>query len=216
MNPVLKIFLDLLFLRQGPQALPDSLKLLRVLLVLNVLFSLGVLQQSLGWKDAFIHVGLMLGLLAGLTYGILAFKRLTPRFKQTFTALLGVDFILTILHWVLEVTGIISPLAAEGTLGTAAFEMGLLIWTLLIQGNIFRHALSISLFKGCWVGVILVIISLVIFSFISPSFKDKAPPKDLEPSLESLGEDEGQLLNNTTRHFEGQFVTARYPLSPVR
>lgn len=220
MKSLATIFLNLLTLKAGPHDLPDSKKLLQTILALDVIISLGYLKQVVGWQDAIVHVAIAIGLLAGLIYGLLAFKHLSYRFTQTFTALLGIDLIFTILRWILESLGILSS-AFDENIGILSLlsEIGLGLWVLLIQGNVFRHTLNISRLKGCLVAFIVMIIFLVVFSRLGApeTLKDSDPQAEtsLEEELE-MEELNATPLNHTTGHFKRHLVLCVEDFSLLR
>jgi len=142
MLQLIRFFLDLALLRRRPQDLPDSLFLLQILLLLNVVlnFPLG-LQVFAGVRDALLATLLELVLSAALLFAGLQVRGWSNRWRQSYCALLGIGVVgalVTLSYRALAAALGIPALAA--TLDLAVF-----LWLLLAMAHVLRHAFDIPL-----------------------------------------------------------------------
>jgi hypothetical protein len=127
---------------------PVSTALLKLSLSAYAVAGLLLLLANLNLFPALSLVLLDLGLLTGLTYGVLNILGRGPRFAQTLTALAGTGVLLQLIAWPLAIwigqAGVRQETAALPSL----LYLALLGWNMVIIGHILRHALSISLAFG--------------------------------------------------------------------
>lgn len=160
MKPLLQLFLDILFLRRGPQDVPVS----AVLLVL-VALAYGLLHLVLGWWEAglsraVLATGLDLGLTAGLLLLALRARGRAARFQQSFTAYLGTGFLLALLAlpllWVFSHTAG----SAEVPLLAVLVWFALLFWSLSVLSHILRQALELPMPLTALMAIAYTLISM--------------------------------------------------------
>jgi hypothetical protein len=161
-HQLLNVFIEILMLRKGPQALPASGLLLGIVFGLHFLLGiiLYALEVSLGMAVLGAAVGT--GLLAAVTRGTLALRGLSHRFIQTATAMAGSDFLLVFPTLPLVLW------QHDGALTTIVLLLAT-GWGLVVFGHIFRHALGIPAWKGFAVAVGYFLISVAaVGPFIDP------------------------------------------------
>jgi hypothetical protein len=164
MRALFHLFLDICLLRQGPQQVPASQLLLRLMLLTYGLSGLLVSLVSLLDHDLFISLLLTLvdiALLAGLTYTVLSLRGYGQRFVQTLTALLGTGtllqlLVLPVLLWLDQ------EVVRDGTPELPRLLwFGVFAWSIAIMAHILHHALSVSRWQGLGYSLAYVLISWI-------------------------------------------------------
>ena len=142
MYKLLQFFLQLALLRRTPQELPDSRFLLAVLLLLNL-----VLNTFLGIKvfetagHAILANLLELALAAGLLFAALHVQNRLPRWRQTYTALLGLGALAALFSLGFVVVGnVLDKPLLPNTLNLLLF-----FWMQLALAHVVRHAFEMAL-----------------------------------------------------------------------
>lgn len=161
MNALLNPFWMICLLRSGPQDLPASYPLLKLVLVAYVLSGLLFLISgvgTLGLYSALVLVVVDTLLLAGFTYLILRTFDYSARFIQTLTALAGAGALLQFIALPLGWWFTWADNAEAAAQIPALLWLILMMWSLIVTGHILRHALSVSLGIGvlCALGYVLV------------------------------------------------------------
>ena len=135
-------------LRAGPQDLPSSTFLLRVLLALNILVGTLASLPLSGFDRAAMEVILDIVLLAILLYAGLQWRGLTGRFAQTFIALMGTG----IIFGMLTMPVVYQLAAANAVNETAPVDAlvwwGMVFWNITVFAHILRHGFNIHLGYG--------------------------------------------------------------------
>ena len=155
--PLIKLFLDICFFRQGPQDVPRSRFLLGMVVSANLLFSIVLGLFEVDFPQALAQGLAALALL--LTFILLALtvtgKR--DRGEQTLTAAVGCDAIITALGLPL----VMASVALPGMQETASLLLlGLMLWEIAVFGHILRHALDLPYLAGLGVALAYTAISL--------------------------------------------------------
>ncbi len=145
MHSLIFRFFDICMLRSGPQELPASAFLLRVVLALNILVGTLVSFPLSGFDHALLEVSLDIILLGILLYAGLQWRGLQARFVQTFIALMGTGIILGMLTMPVVYQLVASKAANEPALFTALVWWGLVFWNITIFAHILRHGFNIQL-----------------------------------------------------------------------
>jgi hypothetical protein len=162
--------LNFLQLRGTPADLPHRPYRLPILLACDVLLAsvlYQLLAQANGTMLAIMGDGLHLLLLAS----VLWLRSRSARFLQTATAILAVGLVLGVLHLppilVMSLAGFdfsqgmsdgVSTHAAAGFLQLVMLV--LLVWRVLAEGQLLRHALDLPLFAGIMVATTLAIVEI--------------------------------------------------------
>jgi hypothetical protein len=157
----LKVFVDIVLWRRGPQDLPASPLLLGITVAAYVAVSaaqLALLHESAAsW---FVFVVLDPLLLTGGTWLLLRLFQHTERFLQTATAVLGTGALLGLLlflplQWILSLLG-----AGPESPAAGIFALLLVVVFALVTGRILQLATDSNLFTG-------VALSLTYFMLIN-------------------------------------------------
>ena len=149
-------------LRGGPQDLPSShwltIGLLGAYLVQNLVTGSQLDDQNAAAKSL-LAITLQVVALTGLLY----WRRHMERFAQTLSALAAVGIVFNSATWVLLTQS--DPAVNQPALAMIWF--GIFFWSLFVDANIYRHALSVTLSIGVLISVLLLAVS---FSLIEMLF----------------------------------------------
>ncbi len=155
----------LMRLRAGPQDLPHSPTLLAAAVVASVALDHYAARTLGGATDGLVtRAALALAVGLGLPYLILEVAGRRARFVQTATAITATSLLFALL--VLPVIAVVGKLPedpSEITAGQMLFgwlSLALLVWKLVVQGSIFRHALEVPLRQGVMLAVALMLVEL--------------------------------------------------------
>jgi len=160
---------DLMLLRRGPQDLPHSEALLAVLVLAALLVESLLATQMLGADDfagAALRVAAAVAVVLAVTFALLRLHQRQARFVQTGCALIAVALLFALATAV--VLSLALPLPKDRTTMTGAqmlagvLSLGVVAWQLLVRGNIFRHALEVSLARGIRFALSLTIAELIL------------------------------------------------------
>jgi hypothetical protein len=147
----------MLRLRSGPQDLPSgsrfAISLAAAWLALGLLTS-----RALNEPDALPRSLLPLLVQLGAVVVLLNTRRLGTRIPQTISALAGTGIILGLLALPL----LLGFDASRPQPGLALAYLGLFLWSLAVDGHIYRHALSITMGLGVLVAVLIFGANLII------------------------------------------------------
>lgn len=143
MHALIFRFFDICMLRAGPQDLPASAFLLRVVLALNILVGILVSFPLSGFERAAMEVTFETALLGILLYAGLQWRGLTARFTQMFIALMGTGIILGVLMMPVVYQLVAASVSKEPALMTALVWAGLLFWSITVFAHILRHGFNI-------------------------------------------------------------------------
>lgn len=163
--PLLKLFLDICLYRKGPQDLPASVFLFRLVLLAYLLLGMLLLAPDTGAPLAFVQTvteAIMgLAVVAALLYTV----NRPQRFLQMATAWLGTDAIISAVG--LPLLRILASLGAGPLVGFS--WLALVAWHVAIMAHITRHALSQPLAVGFVVAVLYTVVSFQAMAFLFPA-----------------------------------------------
>jgi hypothetical protein len=161
-------FFDICLFNKTPQDIPASSQLLALCMLTYIASSIVLTLTFQDAGNAGLSGLIDLCLVLLITYILLSIKRLSERWLQTSTALLGVGTIFGLFAMPFYLA-----LSIEGIDGNNNFvlSMGvfsLIIWNIAVMAHILRHALNILYAGG-------IIISLMYVFIISSSIVAIAP-----------------------------------------
>jgi len=143
MHALIFCFFDICMLRAGPQDLPASAFLLRIVLALNILVSILVSLPLSGFDRAAMEVILDIVLLAILLYAGLQWRGLTGRFAQIFIALMGTGIVFGMLMMPVVYQLVAANAVNEVAPVTALVWWGIVFWNMMVFAHILRHGFAI-------------------------------------------------------------------------
>jgi hypothetical protein len=152
---------NMLRLRGGPQNLPASWPLMifivTVYLVQNLITGQQLEDESAAAKSL-LAICLQVVVLGGLLY----WRRHMERFAQTLSALAGVGVIFNTITWALLAQS--DPASNQPLLALTWFAV--FIWSLFVDANIYRNALSVPFAMGMLVTVLTLAMSYVLIEML--------------------------------------------------
>lgn len=162
MTAFVKLFVDICFFKKGPQDIPASSFLFRLVLLAYFLIGVSLLMLQATWLDAVIQALAEAGVTLGFIWLTLLVSHKAARFQQTATAMLGTDALISIgalplLVWLEAGSSIQFPYPY-------ILLLGLMLWHLAIVSHILRHALSKPLSLGVGVAILYVLVSYQVMS----------------------------------------------------
>ncbi len=156
MNGILLNLVNMMRLRGGPQNLPASWPLM-VFLLLAFLGQNLATGHQLDDPDAaaksLIAICLQIAVLSALLY----WRRQPERFAQTLSALAAVGIVFNAITWALLTQS--DPGSNQPALALVWFSV--FFWSLFVDANIYRHALSVNLSIGMLITVLTLAFSYV-------------------------------------------------------
>ncbi len=138
MFEVIKLLFDICLFKKGPQDLPSSVWLLRLLLVLDVIVSFLMISLHANWAVSLLQAVFGALLLVGFSWLMLYVARKGGRFYQTTGALLGTDAVISFF----ALPGMASMMIGTGAWLAFTITIVLMIWHWAVTGYIFRNALE--------------------------------------------------------------------------
>jgi hypothetical protein len=161
MNGIFISLANLLRLRGGPQNLPASWPLMifmvSVYLVQNLITGQQLDDESAAAKSL-LAICLQVVVLGGLLY----WRRHMERFAQTLSALASVGIIFNMITWALLSQS--DPASNQPLLALTWFAV--FIWSLFVDANIYRNALSVPFAMGMLVTVLTLAVSYVLIEML--------------------------------------------------
>ena len=147
---------NMLRLRGGPQFLPASWPLTGFLLTAYLVQNLATGRQ-LEDENAAVKSLVALGLQVLVLVGLLYWRRHTERLAQTLGAMASVGLVFNAITWFLLM---LSDTASDQPF-LALTWFAVFIWSLFVDANIYRNALSVTLSAGMLITVLLLAASYI-------------------------------------------------------
>jgi hypothetical protein len=147
---LIRTLLDILRFRAGPQDLPAGAAL-SVLLAAAWLVQGLLTDRALDGPNSAPRSLLAIGVQFGAIVLLLKLRNFSARIPQTISALAGTGIILGLLAYLL-LSGI-DPTRPQPGLALAYF--GLFLWSLAVDGHIYRCAMSTKMSMGVLVAVLI-------------------------------------------------------------
>ena len=164
MFALLTMFVDLCRMRAKPQHLPYSQFLM--LFCIGCYFLLGfatsVLEQGFGL--AILAAGADTGLMVGLTYIGLQMKGSSTRAVQTITALTGTGALFELVGWPMVI--FLQQLEEGQSSSLSLVLFALVIWNVMVIGNILRHAFNVPMWVGISIALLYIYITLRVIAVL--------------------------------------------------
>ena len=152
---------NMLRLRGGPQNLPASWPLAIILVsayMVQNLITGQQLEDDYAAAKSLLAISLQVVVLTGLLY----WRRHLERFPQTLSALAAVGIVFNLITWML-----LSQSDAELNQPVLAIIwFAVFIWSLFVDANIYRHALSVKFSIGMLITVLTLAASYVLIELL--------------------------------------------------
>jgi hypothetical protein len=138
MFEIIKVLFDICLFKQGPQDLPPSVWLWRILVVVDVAVSFLMISIQAGLVVSLLQATVSALLIVGFSGLMLYLSRKWVRFYQTTSALLGTDALISFF----ALPGMASMTIGRGALLAFVITIVLMIWHWAVTGHIIRNALG--------------------------------------------------------------------------
>lgn len=163
MYQLLKLFFDICRLKKGPEDIPASDWLFRMLIFVCALVDFLILILSFNVFSAVLQTFVEIGLILGLTWVILYVAKRQDRYQQTVGALLATDALISFMAF-----PAIALLLNDET-GLISFIISLLIiWHWVVSGHIFSRALEQPFTFGLGVSFLYILVSMQVMALLFP------------------------------------------------
>jgi hypothetical protein len=164
-------------MRIGPEQVPSARVVLPLLfvfaLVCNLFARVMVAGHDVG--TALLGTSMVLAAWAMVLHLLMRFKGVPERFKQTFSALLGVDAVMTLLATLPML--IVNQRPVEPVVAglLQALFMSFFVWDMLAKGAIYRQALNVGPMLGNLLAMTLSFAVLFLDSQLLPAISSSSP-----------------------------------------
>jgi hypothetical protein len=129
----------------GPDRLPGGLQNIILSIFCYCLVGFGLVDEQRSYATILLQIALELLLLALVCYSGLKWKNLLPRFTQAFSALIGVNIIISIVS-ISAYQMLVRDDLADGDLSRIAINTTMMIvfWNLVVMSSIFKKAFNVN------------------------------------------------------------------------
>lgn len=163
MYQLIVLFFEITMFRKGPQDVPASPWLLRLILPAYIAVNLLILLLNGDLSTAIMQVAVDFLLVVAFSWPLLFFSGKLNRFRQTLGALVGTDAMISFFA-----LPAMASLSAEATELAYFAVMALMAWHWLVSGHIFRQALDKPLFFGLGLALLYILISSQVMALLFP------------------------------------------------
>ncbi|QPK62481.1 hypothetical protein IVG45_16720 [Methylomonas sp. LL1] len=163
MYELILLFFQIAVFKKGPQDVPASPLILKLLLPMYVAINFLILLLNGALATALLQIVVDFSLIVLFCWPLLYFAGKTTRFRQTLGAMIGTDIVISFF-----------ALPAIATLNTHATDLAyfamlaLVLWHWLVSGHIIRHALDRSLFFGLGLALLYIMLSSQVMAALFP------------------------------------------------
>jgi len=157
------LFFQIAIFKKGPQDVPASGFVLKLLLPMYVAVNYLILLMNGALSTALLQILTDFALIVLFCWPLLYFSGKSHRFPQTLNAMVGTDVIISLC-----------ALPAIATLNTHANDLAyftmlaLVLWHWLVSGHIMKHALDRSLFFGLGLALLYIMLSSQVMAALFP------------------------------------------------
>lgn len=157
------LFFKIAIFQKGPQDVPASPFVLRVVLPIYVVVNGLILFINGAMSTAVLQIAVDFAMIVLFCWPLLYFSGKPQRFPQTLAAMVGTDSVISFC-----------ALPAIATLNSHANDLAyfamlaLVLWHWLVSGHIMKHALDRSLFFGLGLALLYIMLSSQIMAALFP------------------------------------------------
>jgi len=164
MFDIIKLLFDICLFKKGPQDVPYSAWLLRLLLVVYVCVRVLMLSIHFDSLNVLLQVVVDIFLVAGFFWILLSLARKQGRFYQVLSAALGTDALISFF----ALPGMATMETGHGELWVLLVMLGLIGWHWSVTGHIIRNALEKSLSFGLGLAFLYLLGSYQVMALLFP------------------------------------------------
>lgn len=162
MYELLTLFFKIAIFRLGPQDVPASPLVLRLMLPLYVVVNWLILFLN-GAANVWLQIAADFAMMVAFVWPLLYFAGKVARFPQTLSAMVGTDCIVSFL----AIPAIASLSSQANQLAYLAM-LGLMLWHWVIGGHILKNALDRSWFFGLGLALLYIMLSSQVMAALFP------------------------------------------------
>ncbi|WP_031433906.1 hypothetical protein [Methylomarinum vadi] len=163
MYELIKLFYQIVIFQKGPQDVPASRWLLRLLILVYMAINFLIVNISTDTFNALLQVGVEVLLIIAFAWVLLAIAGKPERFRQTAMALLGSDAMISLFA-----LPAIASLIGQGNVLALVVVVAMMLWHWLVTGHILRHALSQPFIFALGVAFLYILASYQVMAFLFP------------------------------------------------
>ena len=164
MFEIIKLLFDICLFKKGPQNLPNSVWLLRILVVVDVGISFLMMNIRTDWLNSLLQAVVGVLLVVGFSWIMLYVARRLERFELTACALLGTDALISFF----ALPGLASMMLGRGALLAFFVMIALMIWHWAVIGHIIRNALGQTLVFSLGLAFLYILGSYQVMALLFP------------------------------------------------
>jgi hypothetical protein len=164
MYDIIKLLFDICLFKKGPQDLPYSVGLLRILLIVYISVRVLMLNIHFDWLNVLLQVIVEIFLVTGFFWIVLYLARKLGRFYQVISAVLGTDALISFF----ALPGMASMETRQGGILVFLVMLGLIGWHWAVTGHIIRNALEQSLSFSLGLAFLYLLGSYQVMSLLFP------------------------------------------------
>jgi hypothetical protein len=152
---------DIALRRRGPESLPESNFLVGFLFGVLVLLTMTSWWLTDGLSIVnFERLAAQTALLFAFVFAVLTYFKLERRYRQTMSAILGVNILVLLVYFPFVLGAILLNLDINEATFFISLRIALFLWSVLMEASIFARALSQPLILGFMVEILYVLPSL--------------------------------------------------------
>ena len=159
-------FFDICILRAGPQDLPSSLFLLRLVVVANITVGIFLNLPTEGFTQSLMISLFNVVVLAGFVFAGLRWRDKLARFRQTLIAMMGTNVIIGLLMLPFVFSLVAAQLEGESAPVALQFFLLFLVWDITVFAHIIRHSLDVRLGYGFVISLGYVVLSWTLVEMV--------------------------------------------------
>ena len=163
MYELLKLFFDICIFKKGPQDIPASNWLLRLLIPVYAFVSYLLLMLSSDSYSAILQVLVEILLILGSSWVVLFIAKKPARYQQTTSALIATDAMISFFALPAMATMI-----GQGSALAFIVIILLMLWHWAISGHIFSKALEQPFAFGLGVAFLYILVSYQVMGLLFP------------------------------------------------
>jgi hypothetical protein len=164
MFEIIKLLFDICLFKKGPQNLPNSVWLLRILAVVDAGISFLMLSIRGNWLNSLLQAVAGVLLVVGFSWIMLYVGRRLERFDLTACALLGTDALISFF----ALPGMASMMLGRSAPLAFFVTIALMIWHWAVIGHIIRNALGQTLVVSLGLAFLYLLGSYQVMALLFP------------------------------------------------
>ena len=161
---IIKLLFDICLFKKGPQDLPYSLWLMRVLLFVYISVRVLMLSMHFDWLNVLLQTIADIFLVVGFFWIMLYLARKLGRFYQVISAILGTDALISFF----ALPGMATMETGQGGLLALFVVLGLIGWHWAVTGHIISNALEKTLSFSLGLAFLYLLASYQVMAFLFP------------------------------------------------